>query len=387
MKKALPCPFYIKILYFSIFLFLAVLIFRWLTGKGRVQEGATPKTPYATNPKFTYVPNGIPDASIPTITFGLSDLDAEFENACSFLKIDSSLSYVDPSAIATSGTDYSVSQSNLKINTLYNNSIGGGGANAKAGISKAMDASYGTIFDPKSIQDWSQQKIIQTWNGIHSVQVDDAIYNAANYFVVNSGTNANSCANMATDVSANTLGNYFLQGIIANQYNSSGLLGLKNAYYAIIKPRFLANTISNLYWENWQTLTNADGDHHDSIAYVVNTMNGLVANTTFPKDLSGTNTQDILSGSTTPFTMDALRLYQTSSVAYELYRYLMQFPKVSPNPIQTTPASFATGFQQYLDTLNNVAVPSTLAFVLQNPPNMKNCGTPILSTSATNLVY
>jgi hypothetical protein len=51
---------------------------------------------------------------------------------------------------------------------------------------------------------------------------------------------------MATDVSATTLGNYFLQGIIANKFSPGELVKLKHAYYAIVKPRFLANTISNV---------------------------------------------------------------------------------------------------------------------------------------------
>lgn len=367
-------PTYIQILYFALFAFLSVLVIGWirtiLSGR-RIMEGATPKTPYSTNPKYTYIPSVA--ASAPKIEFGLSDLDAEFENACAFLKLDSSLAYVDPSAstyaIATQTSDYSVAQSDLKINTLYNNSVD---IRKTDGITNSMDASYGTLFDSKTIQDWSNDKIVNAWNNMKSVQMDDAIYNAVSYYAINSANikTDGSVPSMATDVSATTLGNYFLQGIIANKFSPGALVKLKNAYYAIVKPRFLANAISNVYWSNWQALMNADGASRDSICYVVNTMNDLVANATLPTDLSGTNIQSIVSTSDvpTPFTLDALRLYQTISVTYELHQFLIQFSKETPNPIQTTPASFAKGFQQYLDTLNKVSVPSTLVFLLQNPP-------------------
>lgn len=367
-------PTYIRILYFILFAFLSVLVIGWirtvLFGRG-IMEGATTKTPYSTNPKYTYAPSA--SSSAPKIEFGLSDLDAEFENACAFLKLDSSLSFVDPSASAYAITieseGYSVAKSDLKIHTLYNNSVN---VNKTDGIKNAMDASYGALFDSNNIKNLSTDQIVSQWNGTHSVKIDDAIYNTTSYYVIHSEKMSEGAPlpSMATDVSATTLGNYFLQGIIANKFSPGPLANLKNAYYAIVKPRFLANTISNVYWSNWQALTNADGTSHDSICYAINTMNDLVANATLPADLSGTNVQSILSTSDvpTPFTLDAIRLYQTTSVAYELHQFIIQFPKEKPNPIQTTPASFVKGFQQYLDTLNKVSVPSTLAFVLQNPP-------------------
>ena len=373
MKAALSCPLYINLLCLAIFLFLSGLILRWIFHSKK--EGATGKTPYSTNPKYTYIPSTT-GSNIPTIEFGLSDLDMEFENACAFLKIDSSLSYVDPSAITVQTSDYSVPKSDLKINTLYENVVN---TSKKDGIANAMDASYGAIFDSKNLKEWTNDKIVSTWNNMNSVQIDDALYNSVNYFVINSGKGR--CLSMATDTSANTLGNYFLQGIIANKFSSGALLKLKNAYYAIVKPRFLANTISTQYWNNWQTLMNADGKSYDSIVYVINTMNDLVSGSTLPSDLSGTNTQTIISTDAikTPFTIDSLRLYQTTSVAHELYKFINKFPIMSPNPIQTTPATFYAGFQKYLDTLNKVSIPSTLAFVIKNPPNPENCSTALLS--------
>lgn len=381
MKASLSCPLYINILCFAIFLFLFGLILRWITNHSR-KEGATGKTPYATNPKYTYKPSTT-GTDVPTIEFGLSDLDTELEQACSFLKIDSSLSYVDPSAISVQTSDYSVPTSDLKINTLYDNSVH---SSKKEGIVNAMDASYGSIFDSNVIKDWPIEKIVSIWNGMNSVQIDDALYSSVNYFVINSGKGSNrACLTMATDTSANTLGNYFLQGIIANKFNSNGLLKLKNAYYAIIKPRFLANAISTIYWNNWQTLMNSDGKSRDSIVFVINTMNDLVSDATLPVDLSGTNTQNIISTDKvpTPFTMDSLRLYQTMSVSHELYMFINKFPTMPENPIQTTPATFYVGFQKYLDTLNKVSVPSTLAFVIKNPPNRNNCSTVLNSDSSS----
>lgn len=373
-------PVYIKILYFAICIFLLTLIVRWFLSAGTTREGATSKTPYMTNPQYSYIPSE-GDSNL-RIKFGLGDLDVELENAVAFLKLDNSIVYTDPSAVVQP-SEYSVPQANLKIDTLYNNSINATQYSSTSGITSTMDASYGQFFDSNTIQDWTNEKIQTKWNEMNSVQIDDAIYNTAKYFVIQSEEKDRLCLNMATDTSGASFGGYFLQGIIANKFNPSGLLKLKNAYYSVIKPRFLANKASNVYWQNWQTLTNADGKSHDSVVYVINIINGLVTTPTLPEDLSGANTQTIVSSAElkTPFTMDSLRIYQTVSIAYELCRFLGQFSAVlkpEQNPIKTTASVFVVGFQKYLDTLNKVSIPSTLAFAINHPPNDTVCSIKVL---------
>jgi hypothetical protein len=287
---------------------------------------------------------------------GLSDLDIEFEHVCEFLKLDNNWKLEDPSSIVQA-SDYSVPLADLKINTLYSNAI--------QSVQSAMDSIYGKIFDASYLQTLSNPQIVSSWNSMAEIQIDDSLFNTVNSFTINSKDDI-PCINMDTDSKGITLGNYFLRGIIANKFSKGSLQKLKNTYYAIVKPRFMANTVAKIYMENWKILMNSDGKSHDSVIFVLNTMNELVAGSTLPTDLSGTDILPIMTDS--PFTIDSLHLYQTTSVFYELYKFVKQYP----SEIQTIPASFYDGFQKYLDTLNKISVISIIGFVMKNPPDT-NC--------------
>jgi hypothetical protein len=358
-----------------IFLFLLALIVHWLSSSSssRRIEGAQTKTPYSTNPTYTYVASFSAN-SAPSMKFGLGDLDTELERTCDFLKYDNSL--LDPSYNSETGTEYSVAESELKLHGLYKNAV------SQDDPESAMDASFGKMFDSRVIQDWTNEKLVSTWHEMESVKVDNAIFTLTDNFVIHSDKPP-GCVAMNSDSSGTTFGGYFLQAIIYNKFDKAELLKLKKAYYFVIKPRFLANKVAELYWQNWQTLMNADGKSHDSILYVLNVMSSLVASATLPVDLSGTGVKNILTTKEkpSPFTMDSLRLYQTSSVAYELFRFMKRFSAELPagkSPIKTTVPIFVDGFQKYLDTLNKISVASIMAFVLKNPPNPKDCPNDLL---------
>jgi hypothetical protein len=174
------------------------------------------------------------------------------------------------------------------------------------------------------------------------------------------------------------LSSYFLNLIQKNKYSGSTLTSLKNAYYAIIKPRFLMNALSNVYWQNAQSLTNSDKGTNNTILYVINTFASTVNTNTLSTDLSENNVANIISSSSvkTPFTKDSIWCYQTISIAFELYRFVSKFQKNSA--VTTTLDSIMGGYDQYLQKVNQVAPTSALLFLLENPVNDKNC--PLVST-------
>jgi hypothetical protein len=234
-----------------------------------------------------------------------------------------------------------------------------------------MDEIYGALFDSAKISNISDANIASQWNANASIIIDDAIYSGSTYFVINSKVKNRECGH--------NLSAYFLQQIQKNKSKSAVLLGLKNAYYGVIKPRFLANTLSNVYWKNAQSLTNSDKGTFNSVVFVINTIAGLGSTNTLATDLSANGVANIMSGDS-PFTMDSLWLYQMLSVSFELYRFCAHFQSNdsatsgSGTPaITTTVGKFASGYQQYLEKVNQVAPKSPLLFLSQNYPNPNDC--------------
>jgi hypothetical protein len=187
------------------------------------------------------------------------------------------------------------------------------------------------------------------------------------------------------------MSSYFLQLLQNNKSNSGTLQSVKNAYYSIVKPRFLANKISNIYWKNAQQLTNGDKGTYNSILFVLNTFGTIANANTLATDLSANNVAQIISTAktVTPFTMDSITGYQSVSVAYELYRFVAYFQQNGSvtsgdqtPAIKTTIDRFVAGYPQYLKKVNQIAPNSPLAFLSQNLPNDADC--PILSKLAIN---
>lgn len=242
-----------------------------------------------------------------------------------------------------------------------------------------MDVSYGSLFDTSQISSLKDEEIAKLWNANQSITIDDAIYSGVNYFVMQSKSNAPQCQP--------GLSSYFLNLIQKNKYSGSTLTSLKNAYYTIIKPRFLMNALSNIYWQNVQSLTNSDKGTNNTILYVINTFASTANTNTLSTDLSENNVANIISSSSvkTPFTMDSIWCYQSISIAFELYRFVSKFQQNGENtsgkgkpPISTTLNSIMGGYNMYLQKVNQVAPTSPLLFLLENPVNDKNC--PLMAT-------
>jgi hypothetical protein len=274
--------------------------------------------------------------------------------------------------------DYTVSPSSLQIYTMYNDATGYSNTSSTNTYAK-IDISYGYLFDTAKVSSLTDRDIAKLWNENESIVIDDAIYNGVNYFVVQSGSNSPKCQP--------GLSSYFLALVQQNKHSSSNLTAIKNAYYAIIKPRFLVNTLSNIYWKNVQALTNNDKGTYNSILFVINTFGSTATTNTLSTDLSANNVQNIISSSSnsTPFTVDSIWCYQSISIAFELYRYISYFKQNGANTtgsgkpaITSTVNSFLGGYKTYLGKINQVAPKSPLLFLLQNPPNDTNCA--VIST-------
>lgn len=252
-----------------------------------------------------------------------------------------------------------------------------------------MDVSYGYLFNTTDSKNntLSDQDISKKWNENESVSIDDAFYTGVNYFVMQSSSNSPNCQP--------SLSSYFVTLIKQNKYNTNVLSNIKNAYYAIIKPRFLMNTLSNVYWQDVQSLTNSDGGTYNSVLFVINTIASTVTSNTIAADINATNVYKILSTDTvrTPFTYDSIWCYQTISVAFELFRYVNYFKKngiktkgSEKTAVTTTLESVLGGYPIYLKNINTVQTTdsSLLLFLLNNYPNFtnmpndKNC--PLIST-------
>jgi hypothetical protein len=258
---------------------------------------------------------------------------------------------------------------------MYNSATGYSNTSS-ANIYAKMDASYGSLFNSSQISSMQDADIAKIWNDNASISIDDALYRGVNYFVMQSNTNAPQCQP--------GLSEYFLKLIQKNKHSNSTLTSLKNAYYAIVKPRFLMNTLSNTYWQNVKLLTNDDKGTNNTILFVINTFATTANTNTLSKDLSENNVANIISSSsnTTPFTMDSIWCYQSISIAFELYRFISQFhqknTEKSVSKVSTTFNSVMGGYDLYLQKVNQDAPTSSLLFLLQNPPNDKKC--PIIST-------
>jgi hypothetical protein len=336
------------------------------------------------NNKYKY----IPDVNAPNsvITFGIADLAVDISSACGFIKVDSQLvktmstSETDPTSTTappTAEEEYTVPYTQLQIYKFYNDATGYSTA-TNANIYAKMDLIYGSLFDPSQLESLSDENIDKLWETNQSSVINDALYKGFDYFVIQSESNNRTCEQ--------GLSSYFIHLIKSNKSSSSILLSLKNAYYSIIKPRFLANTLSNVYWKNVKTITNGDKGTNNSIIFALNTFASIANTNTLLADLSENNVAQIISNTTsvTPFTVDSIVGYQSLTVAFELYRYVKYFEKHGEDTsgdkkpaIKTTYDRFISGYPQYLSKVNQIAPDSPLVFTLRNKLNDKTC--PILS--------
>jgi hypothetical protein len=267
--------------------------------------------------------------------------------------------------------DYTISFTQLLIYKMYNDATGYS-SSSNTNLYNKMDELYGNLFDTSKIAKLSDANIAKQWNSNASIKIDDAIYTSSYFFVIQSGVKNRKCSSGNGELSS-----YFLQQIQQNKSSSSILLALKNAYYAIIKPRFLMNTLSNIYWNNVKSLTNSDKGTQNSILFVLNTCGGLAQTNTIATDLSENNVANIITVDTS-FTMGSILLYQLMSLSFELYRFAASFNKSTtgsgtPVAIKTTVGTFISGYPQYLQKINQVAVTSPLVFFLKNLPNNGEC--------------
>lgn len=383
----LSCPPHINILFGIAFIVLALLVVNWIFFSGIIlparpgvlrnkQEGFT-------NPTYTYTPSDSPNA--PSVTFGLSDFVQEAERAVQFVVVDSG---IDPSF--TSFDDYTM-RPNLKIEEYYKkvtaNCIWNSGSNSTSvktcseGANAAMDASYGHFFDSKWLDEQqTNQSIADAWNAMVDIQIDDQLYNTVKYFAIDSNNKNKKCMSAPNK---SGLSYYFLNSIIQSKNareSNSTFQKLKTAFYAVIRPRFMANTISTIYWKNQQNLTNSDQGTNASIMYVFGTHHSLIKNAeALLVDLSGSPIFSSESGLPI-FTMESVILYQTAAVLFELTRFVQQFSQPSnvPSAVATTLPRFNSGFQKYLDKANQVSSPSNLTFLCNNLPDTAACSTDII---------
>ena len=287
-------------------------------------------------------------------------------------------------SMSTNG-DYTVPYTNLQIYTMYNAATGYS-STGNTNIYNKMDASYGSLFDSSQLSSMTDTNIAQLWNSNTSVSIDDAIFNTSNYFVIQSGLQTRQCKS--------GLSAYFVKLVQKNKSNTTVLLSLKNAYYAVVKQRFLMNTLSNIYWQNVQALTNSDKGTYNSVLFVLNTGASLANTNTLETDLYATDVAKIVSVDT-PFTMDSIWLYQIASVTYELGRFVSYFQQNGANTsgsgtpaITTTFDHFISGYQQYLQKINQIAPNSPLHFALNNLPNSSDCASvKILSQHMNTILF
>jgi len=405
-------PNYILFLFAIVSIIIFYIVLNWIFDKLIKMKIANTVEGY-TNPQYKYVPSrSSPNLSI---QFGISDLAIDVSSACGFIKIDSKLINPIPTPTtaepfstsasssettapkptqkpiptsaatppANSNNDYTVPYSQLQIYKMYN-SASGYSSTSNENIFKMMDASYGNLFNSSNIANVDDKNIEKMWNANESIIIDDAIYSGVNFFAIQSSQNNRNCGK--------GLSYYFLQQIQKNKANPSILLSLKTAYYSIVKPRFLANTVSNVYWQNAQSLTNSDKGTFNSVIFVLNTIGNLASTSTLSADLSANDVAKVVS-SDTPFTMDSLWVYQIMSVTFELYRFCAYFQSNgtptsgSGSPaITTTAGKFVSGYQKYLEKVNQIAPQSPLLFLLQNLPNASDCSAVnILSSYVNNI--
>ena len=420
-------PNYISILFAVVLIILSYLILNWIWNSfgSRSSHYSAGLVEGYSNPQYTYKPNG--NAPNLSIKFGLADLAIDISSVCGFIKIDSKLNSLpsattspSPSAttspspfyttspslsstsspspfsttspsssdsdnnqgstptpaattISTSSSsssnanDYTIPYTQLSIYKMYNDATGYS-STSNANIFKMMDASYGSLFDSSVIANMTDSNIEKMWNANASTVLDDALYNASYFFVIQSGLTNRKC-----DFTQKGLSSYFLGQIKKNKANTAVLTSLKNAYYSVIKPRFLANTLSNVYWQNVKSLTNSDKGTSNSILFVVNTLSSLATANTLSADLSQNEVANILSADS-PFTLDSLWLYQMVSIVFELYRYCAYFQKNKiPYSITTTLDTFHSGYQRYLEKINQIVPDSPILFFSQNPPSQTDC--------------
>lgn len=423
-------PNYISFLFAILLIVLSYIILSWIFNN-LIQTKHTNTIEGYTNPKYKYIPS----SSSPNlyVEFGISDLAVDVSSACGFIKFDSKL--INPmssstrpsnkgveqftpnddtssttntettpmettpmettpsstqkplptSAVETPSAnpneDYTVPYTQLQIYKMYN-TASGYSTTSNTNIYKMMDASYSSFFDSSGIANMTDQNIAKMWNSNASIQIDDALYLGSKFFAIQSTKGNRKCEQ--------GLSSYFLQQIQKNKANTSTLLSLKNAYYGIIKPRFLANTVSNVYWQNAQSLTNSDKGTFNSVIFVLNTISNLASTNTLSTDLSENDVAQVVS-SNTPFTMDSLWLYQIMSVSFELYRFCANFKSNgvstsgSGSPaITTTASTFISGYQKYLEKVNQSAPKSPLVFLLQNLPSDTECSVISKLSSYTN---
>lgn len=271
--------------------------------------------------------------------------------------------------------DYTMPYSQLSIYKMFIENTGYS-KTTNDNTYKKMDAIYSNLFDSSQIDKLSDSNIENLWNANKSITIDDAIYNGVYYFAVQPNMKTRKCA--YSDNQTTGLSSYFLKQIIQNKTRPSILTSLKTAYYAIIKPRFIINELSNIYWKNAKSLTNNDKGTFNSVLYVLNTCSELGETNTLDKDLSANNVANIMKD--TSFTIDSLRMYQIMSVGFELYRFVAYFEKNGASTsgkgtaaITTTFTNFISGHPEYLKRTNQVEIQSPLVFLMSNPPNNNEC--------------
>ena len=399
-------PSYILFLFAIVSIVLSYIVLTWIWGNVIKIQSINMVEGY-TNPQYKYMPsNSSPNLSI---QFGLADLAVDISSACGFIKVDSKLIKQAPTSTtpsqttspstsgnpsstpastqppiptsaatpsANSNNDYTVPYTQLQIYKMYNSATGYS-STSNLNIYKMMDASYGSLFDSSNILNMTDANIEKLWNTNKSVIIDDTLYNGSKFFVIESNQSNRQCGK--------GLLSYFLQQVQKNKANPTILLSLKNAYYGIVKPRFLVNTLSNVYWQNEQSLTNSDKGTSNSVVFVLNTFAGLASTNTLSADLSANEVAQVISPDT-PFTMDSLWLYQMVSISFELYRFCSNFQSNGTPAITTTAGTFISGYQKYLQKINQNAPQSPLLFLLQNLPNNSECAVVnTLSTYANNI--
>lgn len=371
---------YINASLILVFIVLAASIIYWAFSQINVREGL--------NTNYTFSPS---DASnSPTASFGLADFVQEAEQAIHFVVIDSNL---DPSFI--SFNEYTM-QPQMRIDEYYKSIVEGcswnSGSNSSSittliqSANKALDASYGNFFDPKWLQEQkTNQSIADQWKSVVDIQIDDQLYNTVKYFIIDSdGGKSRKCM---SEPNKSGLSYYFLNSIIENK-DASALKStfdkLKQSFYAIIRPRFLANQISTIYWKNQKNLTNSDKITNASIMYVLGAHSSLIqyGEAIVKQDLSESA---ILSSDKNPtiFTTDSILMYQTFAVLLECARFVNQFSRKSdtPSTVNTTLKTFNSGFQAYLDKKHKVQSQSNILFILNHQPDTKTCSTDILTST------
>lgn len=373
LNGADSCPIYLQLLFVIVFAFLAFLILNWTMSVFR--------NPHLEG--FTYKPSSL--APNTTVSFSQVDLVTDASSICEFLKIDNQLVKSDPSNASFVKSDYAVPKTSLQIDKMYSVfTTSSGTSNA---LTEALDGSYGNMFDTKYLESLRPQDISAQWLSMNAIKTDDALYNTVKLFVIQSDVaNGGKCASADR---VDGLSNYFLQSIIKHQSNSAALQELKQAYYAVIKPRFVANKLSNIYWENSKSFTNSDKGSNDSIIYVINTFGELVNSPTLAADLSANGAANIVAPGTPFPNKDPIQIYQTVSVVYELCKFVNKFRELGESAkIKTDAKTFYSGYPEYLKKANQTEPSSPFLFILKNPPDENDCpSTTVLQNGLSSILY